>query len=111
MTNKERTNLYKIYRKFLYDVGGLKQSMDSVGVVKKSINFIEYLGLKQGVLKKEEDRWFVGFFQEIAWFIFENPLDQKEQEMDDGRYYTWSQFIEKQINVYSEKSYINEWIK
>ena len=110
MSESQRKSVYKLYRKFLYSIGGLQQSMDYVGVCEKSMRFIQYLGDLQPTIKGESNKWFVGFFQEIAWFVFDNPRNEKWLH-DDGKFYTLNQFIEEQIKCYSPKSNINEWIK
>ena len=109
MKESKRVDLWREFRKFLYDIGMFRQDKRYASVVQLALDYIHKLATYQGLTKNESERWYVGYFQEIAWFVVDNPRNEKI-EWDDGCSYDLESFRKAQLKFYGEKSEIKEWV-
>lgn len=109
MKESKRVELWREFRKFLYEIGKFRQERKYSKVSKCAWGYLDGLALQQGLSKTKSDEWYIGYFIEIAWYVIENPRNEK-QEWDDGSTYDLDSFRKAQLKVYGEYSEIKEWV-
>lgn len=109
MKESKRVELWREFRKFLYEIGKFRQERKYANVVNHGLDYIHKLAIDQGLTKNESEKWYIGYFQEIAWYVVENPRNEK-QEWDDGSTHDLDSFRKAQLRFYGEYSEIKEWV-